>query len=523
MNKRFVFIVLLLSILAFLPAIPGRWLHYAGSMTAYSGYQVPALHPSSGNLRWYRLFASDNGFSIESYYMTTSCEVSLQEVIYSYQHPVDLQQDGGLPTLVLSQAFSGKVYFLQKNDLHLFMTVIDEDLQVSTIVTNNPSLSFENDPLFRRTFCFLTPQLMILSSQGSVYLLNLQTAACSFDWTFPNASGFITFSRLDEEFAIISASVNWPESVSYLLNYQTLTRTQIPSNDYWPTFPISGDFGNDTFLVTQSYSLDWTHLCSTLLMRINANGYASLYPLFYGGYQDSGSYTPMHTFRYVNLLGDNRFLAICTDFSYIPNNERLGIFQIAANSVAYDQAFPALHDLENPSRLYKIQDGYYLSYHNYAAAAEAVRLLDIEAQAITLPDSNLIVSPPNIVTTGDNAFYAVYGNLTVYVYKLVEPEAISDEIQTPPVDLTLTLGPNPFREELEIALSGKVTHDAQVRIYDLRGRLVRKLDAEGGPDLWKWDGKDKAGHRLPSGIYLIRASSGNRTTIKRAVLLDKDS
>lgn len=257
-------------------------------------------------------------------------------------------------------------------------------------------------------------------------------------------------------------------------------------------------------------------------MRINASGYASLYNLYYGGTQDGFDYTPMHTFEYVNLLGDNRWLAICTDYNQVPYNQRLGLWQIVGNGVVYDNSWPELQTLDNPSRLYKLQDGYYLSYHNYAAAAEAVRLLDTEAQAITLPDSNLITSPPNIVTTGNNAFYALFSNLLVHVYTLVEPSAAEPETLTPPAQLILSAQPNPFREKVSITLSAKEPGTLRVFVFDLRGRLVRSLESQSGGSgstNLDWDGKDTHGAKASPGIYLIRAESSGQTAAKKVVLL----
>ncbi len=54
-------------------------------------------------------------------------------------------------------------------------------------------------------------------------------------------------------------------------------------------------------------------------------------------------------------------------------------------------------------------------------------------------------------------------------------------------------------------------------IYDLAGRLVRRLDAEVGGDqerTLRWDGRDETGRDVPSGVYLVRlatASGGFRT------------
>ncbi len=511
-----------LVLITALSALPGLNLHYVGSMHGNADYQVAALHNATQELRFYKLFPSGNGFGIESYYMTLACGFSAPEYIYNYQHPVDFLQDGGFPSLVLSQNYGGKVYFLQKNDLNLFMTVIDENLQTTTYITNNPALNFEADPMFRRTFCFLGPDKMILSSQGSVYILNLQAAQCTFYWSFPNSDGFITFNRLDEERVVITSSVSWPDYANYLLNYQTLARTQITSIYDWPLRPLSEDFGDNTFICAQSYSLDWTHWVWTLLMRINANGYANLYHLAYGGSDGVGDYTPLHSFQYINVLEDNRFLAICTDYNQVPYNQRLGLWQIVGNGVAYDSSWPELQTLESPSRLYKLQDGYYLSYHNNTPAAEAARLIDMEAQAISLPDSNLITSPPTIVTTENNAFYALYSNLLVHVYTLVEPSATEPETQTPPAILALSAHPNPFRDQVSISLNAKEPGPLSVSVYDLRGRLVRTLEPSSinsGSSYLDWDGKDSHGVKASPGVYLIRAECSRQTATRKVLLL----
>jgi flagellar hook assembly protein FlgD len=52
-----------------------------------------------------------------------------------------------------------------------------------------------------------------------------------------------------------------------------------------------------------------------------------------------------------------------------------------------------------------------------------------------------------------------------------------------------------------------------VRILDVDGRAIRRLEAPGhpGPTLdLAWDGRDERGRLAPPGIYFVRAASGNQ-------------
>lgn len=70
----------------------------------------------------------------------------------------------------------------------------------------------------------------------------------------------------------------------------------------------------------------------------------------------------------------------------------------------------------------------------------------------------------------------------------------------------LGVSPNPFRQSTRIRLGLAKPGDAEVRIYDAGGRLVRGLTASGaaGERFATWDGRDEAGSRVASGIYFAR-------------------
>jgi hypothetical protein len=62
----------------------------------------------------------------------------------------------------------------------------------------------------------------------------------------------------------------------------------------------------------------------------------------------------------------------------------------------------------------------------------------------------------------------------------------------------------------------------QVRVYDVRGRLVRKLaEGEFEPQRYPlvWDGADDAGHPVGAGIYFAHATARGSAATARFALI----
>ena len=86
----------------------------------------------------------------------------------------------------------------------------------------------------------------------------------------------------------------------------------------------------------------------------------------------------------------------------------------------------------------------------------------------------------------------------------------------------ITVYPNPFRAvaaiELETAQS-----DAVVRVYDVKGRLVKTLSQPQRPGnsvlRYLWDGRDAQGSQVSNGIYYIRAQNGRSVVSSKALLV----
>ena len=82
--------------------------------------------------------------------------------------------------------------------------------------------------------------------------------------------------------------------------------------------------------------------------------------------------------------------------------------------------------------------------------------------------------------------------------------------------------PNPFSQSVRLGLN-LTTRDlpVTVNVYDIRGRLVRKVLSGGsaGKASLVWDGTDASGNRAASGAYFVTVVSRARTQTSKVVLL----
>lgn len=131
----------------------------------------------------------------------------------------------------------------------------------------------------------------------------------------------------------------------------------------------------------------------------------------------------------------------------------------------------------------------------------------------------------------DGTFFEDY----IYTSHLAIPESAPASVPGAPMGAarpTLAIFPNPIRA------GGATIHYAapgapvvRIEIYDVRGRLVRRLAEEGASarvdgagveGVAIWDGRDEAGRNLPSGLYRVALDderAGWSLVVTRSVLL----
>ena len=82
--------------------------------------------------------------------------------------------------------------------------------------------------------------------------------------------------------------------------------------------------------------------------------------------------------------------------------------------------------------------------------------------------------------------------------------------------------PNPFNPATRIPFELAADGHVELSIYDVSGRLIRTLCGkrfEAGTHSAAWDGRDKAGRQVSSGVYFCRLKTGVYTATSRLVLL----
>jgi hypothetical protein len=93
---------------------------------------------------------------------------------------------------------------------------------------------------------------------------------------------------------------------------------------------------------------------------------------------------------------------------------------------------------------------------------------------------------------------------------------------TEPAGLRLRAAPNPFRTTMDIAFSLDRGGQVDLRVYDVAGRLVRRIyegELNAGPLRFAWDARNDAGKRVGSGIYFIRVETRTETAVRKVLLL----
>ena len=93
---------------------------------------------------------------------------------------------------------------------------------------------------------------------------------------------------------------------------------------------------------------------------------------------------------------------------------------------------------------------------------------------------------------------------------------------TRPAQLVLGNQPNPFNPRTTIFFELPEAGSARLRIFDLAGRLVELRDFSdlpAGRTEFQWDGRDRHGRTVTSGLYFYRLDSGPLSTTRRMSLI----
>jgi hypothetical protein len=82
--------------------------------------------------------------------------------------------------------------------------------------------------------------------------------------------------------------------------------------------------------------------------------------------------------------------------------------------------------------------------------------------------------------------------------------------------------PNPAIAEVRLAYRLVGADVITAAVYDVRGRLVRRLELgarPAGEGQWIWDGRDQGGRRAAAGVYWLELRTPSDRTVAKVTLL----
>ncbi|WP_456407149.1 alpha-amylase family glycosyl hydrolase [Caldithrix abyssi] len=92
-----------------------------------------------------------------------------------------------------------------------------------------------------------------------------------------------------------------------------------------------------------------------------------------------------------------------------------------------------------------------------------------------------------------------------------------------PEEFTLAQNyPNPFNPSTTIAFYLPTTEEISLRVYNMRGQLIKELISGRLNSGWHkiaWDGVNQAGNTVASGVYVYRLQAGKKTRLRKMILL----
>ena len=92
----------------------------------------------------------------------------------------------------------------------------------------------------------------------------------------------------------------------------------------------------------------------------------------------------------------------------------------------------------------------------------------------------------------------------------------------PAVTAVRSIFPNPFNPFVRIAFDLDRDRPIRITVYDLRGRIIKSVLDEvrpAGSYEMTWDGHDRGGQKVASGVYYVSVQSGDWSDRRKIVLL----
>jgi hypothetical protein len=138
----------------------------------------------------------------------------------------------------------------------------------------------------------------------------------------------------------------------------------------------------------------------------------------------------------------------------------------------------------------------------------------------SLPSSTFVYS---IAVDGETGETVLIGTYTYGVFRRTDQLAGIESLpeMRGTSELALQAYPNPFMDETSVSYRSSGSACANLAVYDVTGRLINTLVAEGKVDglhSATWNGRDTAGNAAGPGVYFLTLYAGNEREVKPIVL-----
>jgi hypothetical protein len=151
---------------------------------------------------------------------------------------------------------------------------------------------------------------------------------------------------------------------------------------------------------------------------------------------------------------------------------------------------------------------------HFFTGATSVTFAGIEANFTVTSANEITATVPNEAASGKIRIVTPEGEDTTAVDFVVIPSSVSvdDPEESLPTEFSLSQNyPNPFNPATTIKFTLPGLSDVELKIYNIRGELVRTLGNDtrpAGEYTILWDGRDDQNRAVISGIYLCRFRAG---------------
>jgi hypothetical protein len=115
-----------------------------------------------------------------------------------------------------------------------------------------------------------------------------------------------------------------------------------------------------------------------------------------------------------------------------------------------------------------------------------------------------------------------YGVLDINMIDPTNPSDAEDDLDLAALNIMQNY-PNPFNPVTTISfdIPGEAAEDAEITVYNIKGREIKKFDIQRNQTSVVWNGTDESGNAVSSGVYFYKLTAENKYSSTKKMILMK--